>query len=462
MNGANYGGHFQPQPTSYDYDSPMDERGAPNDKFFALRAVLSKHLAPGETLPDVPSPPSTIAIPDIELTESGSLFDNLGGRVQSEKPLSFEDLNQGYGFVLYRTQISGPAQGRLTIKSLRDFAVVWLDGRRVAALDRRHNQNSVELDVTNNSSTLDILVENCGRINYGPKLMDNRKGITESVLFGSRELEGWQMFRAPFDTSPRLRRYSTGNPRDPAIYRGTFSVAEPGDTYLDMREWGKGIVLVNGHNLGRYWQIGPQQTLYVPGVWLKKGRNDVVVFEELKNGVHRLAGITTPILDQLNEEDFKAPRRAMTAPKLESTALVKEGTLGGGRSSQEITFEKRRARYLCLQALSSQNGDDFTTLAEIDALDTNHRPVSRDGWKILYVDSEETSAEDSVAENAIDGDTDSYWHSAWSLNHSAHPHTLVIDMNAVRELSGVRLLPRQDSANGRIKNYRLYLSESPF
>ncbi len=110
MNGANYGGHFQPQPTSYDYDAPMDEMGRPTKKFFALRDVLAKHLGPGEKLPDVPATTPVVEIPQIELTESASIFDNLGTPVKSEKPLSFEDLDQGYGYVLYRTRISGPRE----------------------------------------------------------------------------------------------------------------------------------------------------------------------------------------------------------------------------------------------------------------------------------------------------------------------------------------------------------------
>ena len=136
MNGANYGGNFQPQPTSYDYNSPMDEMGRPTDKYFALRDVLAKHLAPGETLPDVPATTPVIEIPQIEFTASASLFDLLGKPVKSEKPLSFEDLDQGYGYVLYRTKISGPAGATLKINKLRDYAVVCVDGKRIATLDR--------------------------------------------------------------------------------------------------------------------------------------------------------------------------------------------------------------------------------------------------------------------------------------------------------------------------------------
>jgi beta-galactosidase len=303
MNGANYGGHFQPQPTSYDYDAPMDEMGRPTKKFFALREALAKHPGPGETLPDVPATTPVIEIPKIELTESASIFDNLGAPVKSEKPLSFEDLDQGYGYVLYRTKISGPVDATLKINKLRDYAVVCVDGKRVAALDRRHNQDATRLNITGESATLDILVENGGRINYGGRLPDNRKGITESVMLGDRELTGWEMYKLPFDSVSWLHFGSTPASAAPAAHRGTFKLSQLGDAFLDMRGWGKGIVFVNGHNLGRYWQIGPQQTLYLPGVWLKKGRNEIEVFELLKDDVHSLAGIKSPILDQLDKDE---------------------------------------------------------------------------------------------------------------------------------------------------------------
>jgi beta-galactosidase len=204
---------------------------------------------------------------------------------------------------LYRTKISGPVDATLKINKLRDYAVVCVDGKRVAALDRRHNQDATRLNITGESATLDILVENGGRINYGGRLPDNRKGITESVMLGDRELTGWEMYKLPFDSVSWLHFGSTPASAAPAAHRGTFKLSQLGDAFLDMRGWGKGIVFVNGHNLGRYWQIGPQQTLYLPGVWLKKGRNEIEVFELLKDDVHSLAGIKSPILDQLDKDE---------------------------------------------------------------------------------------------------------------------------------------------------------------
>ena len=479
MNGANFGDDFQPQPTSYDYDAPIDEAGRPTKKFYALREVLANHLAPGETLPDVPATTPIIAIPSIPLTAAAGLFDNLGKPVRANEPLSFEDLDQGYGYVLYRTQITGPTNALLKIKQLRDYATIYLDGKRVAILDRRYKQDSITLDVTNSSATLDILVENGGRINYGHKLTDNRKGITESVTLGDSELTGWEMYKFPFNGPRAISSFhfhpDTGV-ASPAVYRGSFDLSETGSTFLDLRGWGKGIVFVNGHNLGRYWYIGPQQTLYCPGCWLKKGHNDIFVFEQLKDGVQPLAGIATPILDQLNKDENAPPpktavatppkvapdRSQLTAPKLDSGDLVKSGSLADSDDLQKITFAPKQARYLCLQALSSQNGDDFTTLAELDVLDAAGKPISHQNWKVAYVDSEETSAEYSAAENAFDGDENTFWHTVWSAAQPPHPHTLEIDLGNVHDISGINLLPRQDSPNGRIKDYRLYLKQEPF
>ncbi len=462
MSGANYGGHFQPQPTSYDYDSPIDEAGRPTKKFFALREAFQRHLAPGEVLPDVPATPPVAIIPKVELTESASLFDNLGTPVKAAHPLSFEDLDQGYGYVLYRTQLAGPANATLKIKELRDYAVVCLDGHRLGTLDRRHKQDSLPLVLTNASGTLDILVENGGRINYGGELPRNHKGIIGSVLLDERELTGWEMYRFPFNEVASLTFKPGANALAPAVHRGTFNLAMPGDAFLDMRGWGKGIVFVNGHNLGRYWYIGPQQTLYLPGVWLKPGTNELVVFEQIKEAVTSVAGLPAPVLDVLNPDVTATVRGPQKQPTLTPAALVKAGTLADVRTAQTISFPATPARYLCLQALSSHNGDDFTTLAELDALAADGQPVSHQGWKVIYVDSEENFAEGDLAENVFDGDPESYWHSLWSAPHTPHPHTLVLDLGGEHSLTGVRLLPRQDSVNGRIKDYQLYLSPTPF
>ena len=157
------------------------------------------------------------------------------------------------------------------------------------------------IDSPTANATLDILVENMGRINYGPEMLDNRKGITEKVTLGDRELTGWEIYPLPMTNIASLA-FASKDARGPALYRGQFTLAKTGDTFLDMRGWGKGCVWINGHNLGRFWYIGPQQTLYLPGVWLKEGVNEIVVFDVQEHKHRSVQGLKDPILDQLQPE----------------------------------------------------------------------------------------------------------------------------------------------------------------
>ena len=300
MNGANMSKNdpYSPQTSSYDYDAPLDESGNPTAKYYKFREVIEKHLHAGEKLPPVPAANKTITIPNIRLTGRYPLLWNLPQPIVSNKPLCFEDLNQGYGFVLYRTKLKNAANGLLKIKELRDFATVYVNSERVAILNRHLRQDSVQLNNIPENATLDILVENNGRINYGPYLTDNRQGITEKVTLGGTELTGWKMYRLPFNSEPKFTiRQGKVLENAPVIETGTFNLTQTGDTYLDMSQFGKGFVFLNGRNLGKYWYVGPQQTLYVPASWLKKGLNRIVVFDQLKGGHTSISGLDKPILN---------------------------------------------------------------------------------------------------------------------------------------------------------------------
>jgi beta-galactosidase len=301
MNGANYNKEHPilPQPSTYDYDAPLDEAGRATPKYMAMRDVIARHLGLGTVLPEVPPAKKVISLPAIRLDEATNLYSLLGKSVASESPLSMEDLNQGYGYILYRTSVKEPVQGLLKINGLRDYALVSVNKSRVAVLDRRLGQDSVEVHITIPNSTIEIFVENLGRINYGKQMTDNRKGIVGSVTLAGIELHGWNMFRLPFDRIGSEKYTGRVLENVPVLRRGYFSLDETGDTYLDMRPWGKGHVWINGHNVGRYWYIGAQQTLYVPAPWLKKGKNEVVVFEQLNTSRDVLEGLLTPIIDQL-------------------------------------------------------------------------------------------------------------------------------------------------------------------
>lgn len=302
MNGANCNDKdpYEPQISSYDYDAPLDEAGNATPKFMKFREVIMKHLPKGTDIPDVPASKPSVKIPDIQFTQTVSLLDILPTPKTNTQPLSFEDLDQAYGFVLYRTTLKDATSGILKIKDLRDYGIVFVNGKRVGILDRRLKQDSLAITIPKGEVTLDILVENMGRINYGPYLLKNKKGITEKVLLADKELRNWKMFPLPFTDISGIA--FTGNKPgdgDPVIKKAVFTMDTPTDTYLDMSDWGKGAVWINGHHLGRYWEIGPQQTIYVPAEWLKKGSNELVIVELTKPQQNILPSTDKAILDVL-------------------------------------------------------------------------------------------------------------------------------------------------------------------
>ena len=290
MAGANGDRVYEPDISGYDYDAPIDEAGRPNAKFNAMRDVMRKHLASGEKLPELPAALPMIAIPKFELTESAPLLAHLPKPAKVGPPVSMEQLGQDYGFVLYRHRPQRAAKGTLEIGEVRDFAVV-----RGATLDRRQHQNKIDVELAP-GQPLDILVEAMGRINFGAQLVSDRKGIIGKVTLNGEELNEWEHFSLPLNDPgqwPFARQPGTG----PTLYRGAFRLDTLGDTFLDLRGWGKGLVWVNGHNLGRYWRIGPQQSLFVPAPWLKTGANEVIVLDLLDAKTRTLESHTDPIYD---------------------------------------------------------------------------------------------------------------------------------------------------------------------
>lgn len=301
--GANYDGkhNIQPDITSYDYDAPINEAGWETPKYKALRQLFQQYVS--YKIPSVPAAIPVISVPSIQLNKAVDIFDFKKRiiPVESDTPQTFESLNQGYGYVLYSKKLEKPIKGKLEINGLRDYATVYVNGEKVATLNRYYNNYSCDINLPLNA-TLDILVENMGRINYGAEIVHNLKGIISPVMIDSVEVKGnWKMYRLPFNAEPNLQTFSSRyNKEHPIIYSGSFSLMKTGDTFLDMRLWGKGIVFVNGHNLGRYWHKGPQQTLYLPGCWLHKWKNTITIFEQENNEKHKeISAIATPILDDL-------------------------------------------------------------------------------------------------------------------------------------------------------------------
>jgi beta-galactosidase len=282
MNGANIdNGVYWADTTSYDYDAPISEAGHPTAKFYAVRDLIQSHLPAGESLPPVPSAPKLATIAAFKFTEQAPLWQLLGSPVRSLAIKSMEEVNQGYGFILYRHKVKRPYQGKLEVLEVRDYAWIHHAGELKGTLDRHRQQDSLDISLKSGQS-LDILVENQGRVNYGPLMTFERKGITSEVRTAQGPLTDWEIYPLPltdlsglnFEALPR--QAISGQP---TFYRAELNLTEVADTYLDTRNWGKGILFVNGHNLGRYWHIGPQQALFCPGTWLKKGRNEIIILE---------------------------------------------------------------------------------------------------------------------------------------------------------------------------------------
>jgi beta-galactosidase len=458
---------YLPQPTSYDYGAPISEAGWDTPKFHTLRALFTKHLTASEQLPDIPPRNPVMEIPPIELSEMAPLFAHLPKAKSAIRPQCMELFDQPHGCILYRTKLPVGGGERLVITELHDYGLVFVAGKKIATLDRGRKQNSTTLPARDAEVTLDLLVEALGRVNYGEYLHD-RKGITEKVelMRGSdvRELTGWEVFNVPlYDGDLARLKFQKGKTDQPAFYRGRFNLREVGDTFLDLRTWGKGVAWVNGHNLGRFWDIGPQQTLYCPGPWLRKGANELIILELNGAQNHAVAGLSEPILDEVNPgATGKVHRKASQALNLTESQPIQSGVFPPGAALQTVTIAAAKGRYLCLEVLSSHSGDQYATCAELDFVGSNGKELARDQWKVVYADSEEVEAEDGSADNVLDSNPGTFWHTQWQAAKPEHPHHLVIDLGREETLTGLRYLPRQDSPNGRIQGFRLFLSATPF
>ncbi len=310
--GANVPG-YQPDCTSYDYDAPINEQGAATNKYYQLRDLLQKYT--DKPLPEVPAAKPIITIPEIQFAETALLLseENLPEAIQSENIEPMEQFNQGYGSIMYSTTlpaVNGDAY--LHISDMRDYGIVYIDGQKVGEL-YRGNGGETTLAIKGGikeNAKLDIFIEAMGRINYSKQINDP-KGITKSVeIFAKQngkevtyDLKNWNVRLFPVaDKGDNLKWNATAAVDAPAYYRSTFTLDEVGDTYLDMSTWGKGFVWVNGHNLGRFWEVGPQQTMFLPGCWLKKGENEIVILDITGPRTATTKGVSEPNVADLHKE----------------------------------------------------------------------------------------------------------------------------------------------------------------
>lgn len=285
MNGANYHDEQRCTVTSYDYDALLTEAGDLTEKYHLVKDILKKYEHKIKKHKNHKyfsvKESKKMNYGDVEFTEYGTFKENLdliSKHYTSPYPLTMEEIDQDYGFILYKTTIKGKLEAlKLNLQEVRDRALVYLNGEYQGVIDR-NNKQEILLSADGPESTLEILVENMARINYGPLLKDP-KGITEGVRIGNQFLFNWDIYTIPLKDIENIK-YGNGNKEEyPTFYRGSFEVKEVGDTYLDFEGWEKGVVFINGFNLGRYWKAGPQKRLYLPAPLLKEGTNEIVVFE---------------------------------------------------------------------------------------------------------------------------------------------------------------------------------------
>lgn len=459
---------YLPQTSSYDYDAPIDEAGNPTEKFYAIRELFGKYLQEGETLPAIPATHRFQQLNAVKFTTIAPLSKNLPKAVSSDTAMLMEDLNQDFGAVLYQTSVKAGAKALLSFKDIHDYALVYINDKLIGTLDRRKNKFSLEIPARTQVAVLKVLVEATGRVNYGYAMHD-RKGIHGEVVLTENNkktvLRSWKNYpiRLGENNIPlKYEAYKAQKPTGATFYKGTFTVANLLDTYLDVSKWNKGLVWINGNCLGRFWNIGPTQTMLVPASWLKKGQNEVVVFDLLGSAKPSLSFLDHPILDQVNEAQQQVHRKPNQKWVADAQQPTASGTFENNAKWQNVNFKPVTARYFCLEALSEQRGQPYASVAEIVLLDAKGQEIPRTNWKVVFADSEELSGDDGSAVNVFDLQFTSIWHTQWQGKSPKPPHQVVIDLGKEYTIGTLKLLPRQDGPNGRIKDYNLYFSKTLF
>ncbi len=473
--GANSPG-FAPDVTSYDYDAPISESGQTTPKYWELRKTLAKYMG-GEKQSDVPALIKPIEIKAFDFTEVAPLWDNLPAPKSDVDIKTMEEYNQGFGTILYRTTLPHlTSDALLTVNDPHDFAQVFVDGKYIGKLDRRNGEKELILPPCRKDAQLDILVEAMGRINFGRAIKDF-KGITDNVTVTVEKdghkwvdnLKNWQVFNIvdAYDTytamnfQPLSDSLKFGDRLPMGAYRATFNVKKPSDTFLNFETWGKGLVYVNGHPMGRIWEIGPQQTLYMPGCWLKKGQNEIIVFDILGPREAKSEGLRAPMLDQLLVTKRLSHREEGQNLDLSAETTVVTGSFKPGNGWQEVKFSAPvRGRYVCIEALDAIDGKELAAIAEMYLLDDKGNRLSREPWTVIYADSEDMDGVNRSADKTFDLQESTYWQTAPG---AAFPHSVVIDLGSVRNLSGFQYLPRMEAhLPGAIKDYKIYIKDTPF
>ena len=482
--GANSPG-FAPDVTSYDYDAPINEQGLPTSKFWELRTMMQKYsLSPAPSpkgkgnkvaLPAVPKAPMPIvSVPQFRMEKVMDLCGLVTKRVENRDVLTMEDMDCGWGMIQYTTTLPDiPRKSVLTLNDCHDYAQIWVNHQFVGSIDRVKNEKSLMLPPVKKGDVLNILVEAMGRINFGRAIKDF-KGITSDVQLQTEQdghemtytLKHW-VIRTMADDYEAIKTAMASNRKevkdneaivsDGGYFKGEFTLKKVGDTFLNFEAFGKGQVWVNGHAMGRIWHIGPQQTLYVPGCWLKKGKNEVIVLDIVGPKAEPIVfGQTEPELNKLNLEKSATHNQPGDKPDLNSATPVAEGQLMAGNGWQTVKFNApQKGRYVALVARSTQKGDDEVSVAEVYVQDAQGHRLSRESWTVKYSDSEDVLRGNNTADKTFDLQESTYWR---TVRKAKLPHMMVIDLGSEQTVAAFEYLPRaEQGAPGSIKDYQIFV-----
>ena len=466
--GANSPG-FAPDVTSYDYDAPINEYGAPTEKYWLLRKTLQKY-ADGK-LPAVPGKVADIiSIPKMTLKNVAPIYMGVDSTAESRDVQTFEEMNMGYGSMIYNTELPEISEGSMLHINGHDFVQVFVGGKYVGKIDRVKNERSLPLPATKKGDVLTLLVEGMGRINFGRAIKDFKGLVGDVTLTADVDgdeltwnLKDWRMRRIADDYQTARRAMTTphddlalasNTPSAIGYYKATFKLKKTGDTFLNMETWGKGQVYVNGHALGRFWSIGPQQTLYCPGCWLKKGENEIVVLDVVGPKQPVVWGQNKPELDKLQLEKSAKHNNIGDKPDLNSATPIAKGETKPGNGWQTIGFNTAATgRYVAIECPSTHDGKPVA-IAELYLQGADGKRLSRDGWDVKYADSENLQG-NHTGDKAFDLQESTYWQTE---REASSPHLLVIDMGAEQTVKALEYLPRMEQgAPGSMKEYKVYV-----
>ena len=463
--GANSPG-FAPDVTSYDYDAPINEYGQATPKYWELRQMMQKYS--DKKLGAVPKPVAPIiTVPKFELTEFVPLL-QAEGKEETGAIRTFEEMDMGWGTMVYTTKLPEIKAKSIMTADIHDYGQVFIDGSYIGRLDRVKNEKSLTLPPVRKDAELAIIVEGMGRINFGRAIKDF-KGIIGDVTITSEydDMETtwkplhWSNTAIADDYATAVRTLSLKalpagkDILKPGYHRGYFNLKRVGDTFLNFETWGKGQVWVNGHAMGRFWSIGPQQTLYIPGCWLKKGRNEIVVLDVVGPKETVVWGQEEPELNKLQLEKTNKHNNIGDKPDLNSATPVAVGAFNNGNGWQTVRFSSPvKGRYLAIDCQSTQKENDRVAIAELYLQDSEGHRLSREPWITKYADSEEEDG-NHTGDKTFDLQESTYWQTE---RGSAMPHLLVIDLGSEQTVAAFEYLPRaEQGAPGSIKDFRIFV-----